>query len=63
MSTKNRLPVTKYLYILLNFLLITVSTLIIVSIYYCFIKHCFKQKYLLLYHDTSNKIKEIDIDK
>ena len=44
-------------YILLTFVLIAMPLLIIVNIYCYFIKHRSKQKYLLPYHDTSNKLK------
>ena len=49
------------LYILLAFLLITVSLLIIVSIYFYLIEHRSKPGHLLPHHDTTNKLKEIDI--
>ena len=49
-------------YILLTFVLIAMSLLIIVNIYCYFMKHRSKQKYLLPYHDTSKKLKEIDIN-
>ena len=49
-------------YVLLAFLLSTIEVLIAVSIYYCFIKHRPKQTNLLPCRDTSNKLKEININ-
>ena len=49
-------------YILLTFLLIPISLLIIAGIYCYLIKHQLKQEHLLAYYDTSNKLKEIDIN-
>ena len=46
-------------YILLAFLLNTVALLTAVSIYFCFIKYRAKQKYLLPYHITNKKLKEM----
>ena len=51
-----------YFYILLTFLLTTISLLIAVSIYCCFIKNRPKQRHLLQYHDTNNKFKETDFN-
>ena len=48
-------------YILLAFLLITIALLIVTSISW-FIKHQSKHKHLLLYHEASDKLKEIEID-
>ena len=53
---------TKHFCILLAFLWISMSLLIAVSIYYCFIKHRPKQTNLLPCRDTSNKLKEININ-
>ena len=52
---------TKEFYILLAFLLITITLLIAVSVYCCFIKYLAKQKNLLQYLDTSIKLNEIGI--
>ena len=46
-------------YILLTFLLITIALSIAVSIYCYLIKYGAKQKHLLLFHVTSNELKEI----
>ena len=63
-STSTKLVPTKrtstYFYILLIFLSITIALLIAVSIYWYLIKNQSKQKYLLTYHDTSNKSIEIN---
>ena len=62
-STKT-VPVTcktENFYILFAFLLITITVLIVVSIYCWFIKYRAKQKHLLAYHNTSIKLKEIYI--
>ena len=47
-------------FILLIFSLIAIPLLIAVSIYYYLIKYQAKQKYLLLYHESSDKLKEIN---
>ena len=49
----------KNFYILLAFLLITIALLIAVSIYCYLIKYQGKQKHLLPFHITNNKLKEI----
>ena len=49
---------TQNFYILLAFLLIPIALLIAVSIYHCLIKHQAKQKHLLPYHNTNNKLQE-----
>ena len=49
---------TQNLYILLAFLLITITLLISVSIYCYLIKYRAKQKYLLPFNFTNNKLKE-----
>ena len=49
-------------YVLLSILLITISLLIIVSIYFWFLNHWSKQKHFITYPDTSDKLKEIDIN-
>ena len=46
-------------YILLAFLLITIALLIAVSIYFYLIKYLLKQKHLLPFLFTNNKLKEI----
>ena len=49
-------------YDLLPFLLITIALLIAVS-FYCYLIKCrAKQNHLLPYYDTSNKLKEIDMN-
>ena len=52
---------SKNFYILLGFLLITITSHSAVIIYCYWIKHRSEQNHLLLYHDTSNKLKEINI--
>ena len=46
----------------LTFLLIFISTLMMVSIYCCFLKHRSKLKHLLPYNDTSSKLKQVNIN-
>ena len=46
-------------YVLLTFLLISITLLIAASIYCYLIKYRAKQKHLLLFHDTNNELKEI----
>ena len=46
-----------------TFLLITIALLIAVSVYCYLIKYRVKQKHLLPYHYTSNKLKEINVNK
>ena len=50
---------TQYFYILLVFLLITIALFIAVNIYCYLLKYRAKQKYLLPFHTTNNKLKEI----
>ena len=50
---------TQHFYILLAFLLITITLLIAVTIYCYLIKHRAKQKHLLTFQFTNNKLKEI----
>ena len=50
---------TQNFYILLAFLLITIALLIAVSIYCYLIKYQAKQKHLLPFHFTNNKLKDI----
>ena len=50
---------TQNVYIFLAFLLITIALLIAVSIYCYLIKYRIKQKKLLQFHITNNKLKEI----
>ena len=50
---------TQNFYTLLTFLLITIALLIAVSIYCYLIKYQPKQKHLLLFHDTNNKLNDI----
>ena len=50
---------TKNVYIFLIDLLITIALLITFSIYYYLIKYQVKQKHLLPYHATNNKLKEV----
>ena len=50
---------TQNLYILLTFLLITIALLIAVNIYRYLIKCRAKQKHLLTFHVTYNKLKDI----
>ena len=49
---------TQNFYILLAFLLITIALLIAVSIYSYLIKYRAKQKYILPFNFTNNKLKE-----
>ena len=46
-------------YILLSFLLITITLMIAVNIYCYLIKYLAKQKHLLPFHVTNNELKEI----
>ena len=50
---------TRNFYILLVFLLITITLLIAVSIYCYLIKYRAKQKHLIPFHFTNNELKEI----
>ena len=50
---------TQNFYILLAFLLIIIPSLIAVSIYCYLIKYRAKQKHLLPFHVTNNKLREI----
>ena len=52
---------TQNLYILLAFLLITIVLLIAVRICCCLKKYWEKQKHLLPFHITNNKLKEINV--
>ena len=54
---KNIIRVTKCLYVLLAFLLITFALLIAVSIYFSLIKYKAKQKHLLPFYVTNNELK------
>ena len=55
---KNIICETKSFYILLTFLLITIKLLIAISIYYYLIKDKAKQKHLLPFYVTNNKLKK-----
>ena len=57
-NTKGTCKTQKF-YILLAFLLITIALLISVSIYSYLIKHQAKEKYLLPFNFTNNKLKEM----
>ena len=52
---------TQNFYIPLAFLLITIALLIAVSIYCYLMKYQVKQKHLLPFHVTNNKLKEFNI--
>ena len=54
---------TENFYNLLAFLLITIVLLIPVSIYCHLMKYRAKEKYLLPFHNTNNKLKEIIYQK
>ena len=56
---KNLTCTTQNFYILLIFLLITITLLITVSIYCYLIKYLAKQKHLLPFPYTNNELKEI----
>ena len=58
-NEKNVICKTKNFYILLAFLLITIALLIPVSIYCYLIKYKAKQKHLLPFYVTNNKLKEV----
>ena len=58
-NEKNATTKIKNVYILINFLLITVAILIAVSIYCYLIKYKAKQKHLLPYYITNNKLKTL----
>ena len=51
--------VKQKVYILLAFLLFTIALLIAVRIYCCLIKYKEKQKHLLPFYITNNKLKEV----
>ena len=53
---KNAICKAKNFYGLLAFLSISIALLIAVSIYCCLIKYQVKQKYLLSFHITNNKL-------
>ena len=53
---KNIICKTKSFYILLAFLLITIASLIVFSIYFCLIKYKAKQKHLLPYYVADDKL-------
>ena len=57
-NEKNIICELKSFYILLTFLLITITLLIDVSIYCFLIKYQAKQKHLLPFHVTNNKLKK-----
>ena len=56
---KNVICETKSLYILLAFLLIAIALLIAISIYCYLIKYKAKQKQLLPFYITNNKLKDV----
>ena len=58
-NEKNAICKTKKFYILLAFLLITIALLVAVSIYCYLIKYKTKQKHLLMFHITNDKLKII----
>ena len=58
-NEKNATTKIKNVYILINFLLTTVAILIAVSIYCYLIKYKAKQKHLLPYYITNNKLKTL----
>ena len=60
-NEKNITCKTQNFYILLSFLLITKALLIVVSIYCYLIKCWAKQKHLLSFHVTNNKLKVKDM--
>ena len=49
-------------FILINILIITLSALIAISIYFCPKKHPSKQGHLLPYYGSRNKLKETGIN-
>ena len=57
-NEKNITCKTQSFYILLTFLLITITLLIAVSIYCYLIKYRAKQKHLLPFHDTKLKVNQ-----
>ena len=59
LNEKNVICKTKIFYNLLAFLLITIALLVIVSIYCYLIKYKAKQKHLLPFYVTNNKLKEV----
>ena len=59
LSNKKVTYKTKNFYILLAFSLITIALSIVVSIYCYLIKYQAKQKHLLPYHVTNNKLKKV----
>ena len=61
-NEKNIICKTQSFYIILTFLLITITLLIAVSIYCYLIKYQTKQKQLLSFHDTNNKLNKFCIN-
>ena len=57
-NEKNLTCKTQNFYILLAFLSIIIALLVAVSIYCYLIKYQAKQKHLLPFHNTNNKLKE-----
>ena len=58
-NEKKAICKTQNFYVLLVFLLITRALLIAVSIYCYLIKYRAKQKHLLSFHDTNNKLEKV----
>ena len=59
LNVKKAICKTQNFYILLALLLITITLLMVVSIYSYVIKYRSKQKHLLPFHFTNNELKEI----
>ena len=57
--TKNITCKTRNLYILFGSLLITIALMIDVTFYYYLIKYRAKQKHVLPFHVTNNKLKQV----
>ena len=55
---KNAICKSKFFYILLAFLLITVALWVAVSIYCYLLKYGAKQKHVLRVHDTNNELNQ-----
>ena len=58
-NEKNAICKTQNLYILLAFILIPITLLMAVSVYCYVIRHKPKQKYLLLFYITNNKLNQV----
>ena len=58
-NEKNAICKSKFFFILLAFLLITVALWVAVSIYCYLLKYGAKQKHVLRFHDTNNELNQV----